>query len=698
MEKENEGYFSGYSKPYLRPYEGEENEAVKALYTVLPTEKRRKIYERPVEVTLCVDESQWEEDDLDSYRIWHVRRFFKSLEGFFNRYNELNTMYEQLTEDLNVVNKTVNVEECEGRDWRGRLRTFLRYTMTDEALWRDCRMKWKLPRMADFRCLEEHIVVQLSIEARVEKAKKEASGSPKLQKLCITDLPPEVLSNIFSLANLRQARLLASTCMLMKEVGGPYFYHTRSVKLHFPRYGQLREMFGEKEIEQDDLRQIAKQESMKLIRSVGFLISRPDLTDAIQDLSISDGWNLDAFDIPGFSHIMHDATIYGPINGSFNTLLATCHNLTSLCIHYCAITSSWLRTISLLTTLRTVVLHGARIQDESVEHDILHDRIPRSSQVLNLRWKDSRYNEEEITLREAQGRGVWFMLLLFPNLLTFNHVIDEVACLPVHNVMEKGFHCFQGLRRLNLNIFQDQFPMLIAWFMTIQVRTLNPCTLTHLKLRTDLPISEGQINILLESISTALLEVLVLEGIEQGSLTLIDRIAETFPDLIGLTLVRRENGRQRKTQLATWPHQSWEYAARFTGFRRLKYFGWNFYVPVWDCTPAVLLLHEAAVVSESDAADLVQEHLQSGESDYFQDTSSLALPFAAHCATLEIMGLEERICRYFAISHGLNGKVEVNGGYHLRGELEVDSREWNPQAFFGQGWKPIEPTAESNYT
>ncbi|KAK1231115.1 hypothetical protein PQX77_005777 [Marasmius sp. AFHP31] len=682
MEKEDEDYFHGYSKPYLRLYEDEENEAVKKLYRILPTEQKRKLHERPVEVTLCADEPPWEEDDLDSYRIWHVKRFFKSLEGFFN-----------LTEDLNLVNKTVKVEECEDRDWRGRLRTFLRYTMTDKALWQECRMKWKLPRMASFRCLEEHITVTLSIKVRVEKAKKEASGSPKLQELCITDLPPEVLNNIFSLTNLRQARLLASTCMLMKEVGGPYLYHTRTVKLHFPHYRQLREIFGEREIQQEGLHQIAKQESMKLIRLVGFLISRPDLTDAIQDLTISDSWSLEASVIPVLRHFLHDATLYGPINSSFNTLLATCQNLTSLRIHKCAITSAWLRTMSLLTTLRTVVLHLARIQDESVEHDVLHDRIPSSSQVLNLRWMDSRYTEEQTLSREAEGQGVWFILLLFPNLLTFNHELDdEVACLPVHNVMQKGFHCFQGLRRLNINVFREQVPMLIDCFMTIRVRTLNPCTLTHLKLRTDFPIPQDQIYILLESISTAPLEVLVLEGIEQGSLTLIDRIAETFPDLIGLTLIRRENGRQRKTKLATWPHQSWEYAARFTGFRRLKYFGWNFYVSAYDCTPAVLPVHEAAVVSESDVAGLVYEHLRNGESDYFEDTSSLALPFAARCATLEIMGLEDRHSRYFAISRSSSGGVEANGGYYLRG---VDSREWNPGEF-GESWKPIELTADSD--
>ncbi|KAK7453969.1 hypothetical protein VKT23_011481 [Stygiomarasmius scandens] len=156
-------------------------------------------------------------------------------------------------------------------------------------------------------------------------------------------------------------------------------------------------------------------------------------------------------------------------------------------------------------------------------------------------------------------------------------------------IQERSRALFSTLQRLALSKVDSwQVPSLIRW---VNSRPSHICTLTHVKLEMVWGLSDDVAIDFVESLDSAPLQVLVLEGIETGSITLIDRIAQIFPDLLGLTLVRRESNRQIKTKMCRWPRPCWEYAARFGSFRRLEYFGWNFAVGISDClTPAALLL------------------------------------------------------------------------------------------------------------
>ncbi|THU92015.1 hypothetical protein K435DRAFT_907267 [Dendrothele bispora CBS 962.96] len=233
-----------------------------------------------------------------------------------------------------------------------------------------------------------------------------------------------------------------------------------------------------------------------------------------------------------------------------------------------------------------------------------------------------------------------------------------------------------------------QIPFMTEWIDESRLRTTSTCNLTHLKLQMYRSIGDDIAIPLLESLQSAPLEVLVFEGIKDGSLTLISRIAQIFPDLVGLTLIRRENHIQKKTKEATWPHQSWEYANQFNGFHRLKYFEWNFAVPFDDVTPSAMLTFEE-LASGSNNTDTSFKEWDEPMSEYFDDTQSVTLPFAVCCPTLKVITLYSCSCRFYCgISRGPKGKIQVEHGYNPpKGHNEQD---WNP-SFLQQGWEEEPP-------
>ncbi|KAF9261901.1 hypothetical protein L218DRAFT_1001212 [Marasmius fiardii PR-910] len=528
MEVEEPGHFSGFSKPYMRLFEEDENSFVYGHIRALPGRVEGEIMTRPVEVTVHGDDSRSPWDDTDAYRVYHVMRFFESLEGFFTRLADLTSTFIRLMDDLNAVGKTARSEEYEAEVWDGTVQTFVKFVMTDEEIWQSCRLKWKLPRLVDFGRLQFHI-------RELYTAIQEAKGKPKFQKLCIMDLPPELIDYIFNLANLRQVRLSASTCKAMKNIGASHLYHTRTVTLHFAKHERIMQMFDGDPGEEDFMK-LAKEQSGALTRHVYFLVSRPDLTDAIQNLAIIDAWKPESRGFAALRLLMNE--YYGPIYSSLNTLLTSCQGLTDLHINHFAITSGWLRTISQLPKLHSLDLSLSWIQTESVEDNIVHGRIPPSPQLLNLLFFAARTAEDESASRESIGLGLWCTLLLFPNIITLNHIpyrIVEPMWLPTSEVRERSNHFFHSLRKLTLGLTWDQIPILTGWITSSNAR----CTLTHLKLRSNRPLADHFMIPLLESLHStrAPLEVLVFEGIKEGSLTLIERIAQLFPDLLGLTLI-----------------------------------------------------------------------------------------------------------------------------------------------------------------
>ncbi|KAK7461358.1 hypothetical protein VKT23_008536 [Stygiomarasmius scandens] len=686
MEEEEEtDYFFQFSKPYMRLWEEEENSFSQMTFHIDSEETKIRRRQRPAEVTLEADSSHSPWDDLDNYRYCHVHRFFDSLGGFYKgdldltgrhpeRLTSLLSLLNDLKSDLEDVRRTAKVVHYEEEDWQGRLQTCITHEMTDKDLWTKYRLKWKFPRLIDFTCLEDRL-------ERLRKTMESNGNQPKLQKMGIFSLPFEILDHIVSHASLQQARLLAATCKGMRKVGMRYLFHTRCLAFEFGNREQRLKLIRDQPNKRH-FQKLVVEKRRKLLQETSFLLSRSDLTQALQSLTIHNQWQTEARLLDNFHPSMLGGKFWVPINRALNNLLNVAQNLVTLTLHSIAISGDWLRTLSRLPALHSICFHCAFIDDESLETNLLHGRFPLCHQVKNLRIVEAPDEQDELSsAREIIGAGIWHTILLFPALMTFNHqrIYKMGGCVPRPEIREKSNLFSSGLRRLVLdNMFWDQIPSLTAWINSTCHRTGAACTLTHLKLQTYRPIGDNMVIPFLESLQSAPLEVLVLIGIKEGSLTLFRRIAQLFPDLLGLTLIRRENRCQKETKAATWPHQSWEYAAQFEGFHRLRYFGWNFAVPLFDVTPCAMLAFESDFASYEDFKD----------EKYFGDVQDIARPFAVRCPTLTIMALEHGVPYYCLVSRSPREEIIVQGEFNS--PPGHDRGEWNPY-YFELGWNPVPP-------
>ncbi|KAL0572503.1 hypothetical protein V5O48_009468 [Marasmius crinis-equi] len=698
MEPEEPGCFHPFHSPYLRLYEKEETylHSLQSDRLWQEPQIQHQLYNRPAEVTLEGDNSQSEWYDFDAYRYYHVKRFLGSLKGFFTgkldmsgrhpqRFSELSTTYLQLKTDIDNLRETAKLEEYEIRYENARTKTSSLYVVTDEELWKECRLKWKLPRLVEFDWLVHGID---TLAERLEKAIEKANGEPIFQKLTLIKMPVELLDLIFRLADLQRARLLASTCKLMKDIGMPYLHHERSMILRFASHEQLKEIkeiLGE--LEKDVLDRLAMEKSRNLITLAEHLVSRPEITNAIRNLYISDRWKSDCWELPSFRPYTHDQIYYGPINSSLSTFLASCHGLTHLSVSNFSLTNEWFVAISQLSNLHTLRLVYTCVDNVSVQNDILSCLVPTSPHILNLHIRECDAREGDPPTRESNGEGLWFILLLFPNLVTLNHyLIHDPGAIRVPSlaIQDRSDLFCRGLQRLNIKIILEDVPSLTAWILSSHLRTLTPCTLTHFKLRTDRPMPDVVVFELLQVMSTGLtaLEVLVLEGIEGGSLNIIETIAQLFPDLLGLTLILGTNQKQNASKDRVWPRASWEYARRFRIFRRLVYFGWNFHVPEDDVTGLGILGLEAGTGLT----------LEEGADEVGDAVASIARPFACYCPTLEALCLEKAKPYACFIERGARGEVETKNIWQVPFNRGISSQEWNPCDFRPE-WKPVMPIA-----
>ncbi|KAF5347054.1 hypothetical protein D9758_011614 [Tetrapyrgos nigripes] len=688
MEDEPEKGYRSPNKPYLRLYEAEE-------YRLWIEGAASADRSRPPPVTLDANESQSGFRDPDCYRMYHMR-FFEtyindlSVQGYLDltgrhakRLDALLSLYDDFKADMARVRETTRVVHYEETGWRGQVRPCVTHEMLDVELWKEIRLKWKIPRVFTFSLLTLN-------QDRLTEVMSNAGNKPKFQKLCLSDLPPELINEIFRHASLCDARLLSATSKHMHAIGMRYLYHTRTLQFGF---SDILQVYAgspfRTELQGDDrvafFSDLASRRRSHLVDETNFLLSRPDLIDPLQTLILFDGWSFSQRVWDENFALDHD--FYAPVYLALNSVLQACKNLVNLEIGQFIITADWLCTISLLPSLFHIKFRGSIINDPSVETAIYDGSIPSSPQVVSLDVYEG-WNLNDPT-REWDGGGLWFTILLFPNLMTLNHHnlhdARNPASIPQPFIRQRSTILSSSLCRLALdNISSWQIPHLSDWF-NLHCNFATPCTLTHFKLRTNRWVGDDILVRLLESLRSAPLQVLVLEGLKDGSVTLIHRIAELFPDLIGLTLIRRENYCQHDLKKVTWPHQSGEYAVAFANFRKLRYFGWNFRVPRYDVTPSPLVLFEDL----ADGKVFDDKDLYFREDDaYFADTEMLALPFAAYCPTLELMMLESQFF-YASVSRGPRGEIVVSGSKD--GALK-DPQEWNP-SFFESGWTPVVPSS-----
>jgi hypothetical protein len=411
----------------------------------------------------------------------------------------------------------------------------------------------------------------------------------------------------------------------------------------------------------------------------GFLLSRPDLTDALRTLSLRDRWSqralhntlAESFDI----HSLPD--FYTPIYRDLSQIIEASGNLTTITMFGLDICPECLQAISNIETLHSIYFASCQL-DAAACLSITQNEVRLQDTVLNLR----------LFVYGPAEDSIWYTLPLYPQL---RNLTIKAANLPAEDILERAMP-FMTVERLCLDDFVSGAALdLCAWMIEAVGNVANPeLKLTHFKAHTGLGLPDLMLINLLNTLRfSPNLQVLVLEGLALTDVgpEIIDLIAETCPNLLGLTLVRRHNERQLENELAAWPHTSWEYASHFNSFSRLRFFSWNFLCQtILDPTPAIMNQFENGF-PDLDTNEGWDKEKEMDEIAYFDDTHLMAASFASHCPTLRTFAIAAHMPSFVCqIDRTADGRIEL---------LNVDmnnmfrsTRMWDTDLTLG--WPPVD--------
>ncbi|KAK7442766.1 hypothetical protein VKT23_016013 [Stygiomarasmius scandens] len=487
----------------------------------------------------------------------------------------------------------------------------------------------------------------------------------KIQRLHLQDLPDELIDMIFGYLPPRDARDLASTSGRLRNVGLAYAYTSQS--LIFPSFIEYRET------DVRGSRTFRRKPEKDFVDRCKHLSSRPECVSGLQRLKF------------GLHFSEDDAFSFFPasISHCIQEVLRNCSNLTTLTIQRLNLSEDWIEVISSMRQLHTMVLEFHCFIGREIAQKVVRDEVPTLAQIRNLTIKWGHDDDIEVA---------WWILSLFPFLITFNHLKNpdrgRSILLPAPP-LQHWRPLFSTLRHLLISdLDPSELPSLWEW-MVCAVTHLEGVEnssrldslhipLTHLKLDFIVPIRDSEvINFLIMLGNLATLQVLALNGIEDGSLALVTRIAKIFPDLKGLTLFR--SGVAQDSFAGDWPSYTWEYASIFSRFNRLEYFGWNYNVNSF-IYPKSLLMFEADNPEECYGRDFWQD-----EDWHFECTEALARMFAAFCPTFRMLAMhydETDNAEYYAVRR--NGLQIRNEERYSESEWRRD--RWDPHSVFS-GWE-----------
>lgn len=232
---------------------------------------------------------------------------------------------------------------------------------------------------------------------------------------------------------------------------------------------------------------------------------------------------------------------------------------------------------------------------------------------------------------------------------------------------------------------------LVQWMMTAAQSLHVPSRLVKLKIHAVAGMFEEDVEWLIDTLAGyhPRTRVLVLEGLEVSSPSLMHRIALALPDLESLTLMRRASESQRCNRLCTWPDPIHEYAEQLRALRKLRHFEANFQWSPYTYSPSSI--RQFATLDDPTASAMHAHRLESIEGDddsadewlaqdpdLMDDGLSVAMPFANACQKLESFAV-----RADSIAFSCRIRRDCHGSYvffDVRNyEQECGFENWNPR-------------------
>ncbi|EPQ57480.1 hypothetical protein GLOTRDRAFT_137801 [Gloeophyllum trabeum ATCC 11539] len=388
---------------------------------------------------------------------------------------------------------------------------------------------------------------------------------PILQRRRLMFLPVELLDAIMGIAEVRDARFFSATCRLLRRISLKYIY-TELIficRMFPPEDGEFLDRLR---AHKADIQSQLLPQRDRFMARLDFVKSRRDILDNMSKICIMDQWMTcpEALEEVGVVDIVRplDATICTAIGG----FLQAATSLTSLFLWQITLDPAIFQAVAAMPRLRTVHYNMCGLEFDPrwlVRH-------ARSTSVVNL----------ALVVNSETGWTMWNVLPLYPQARVCTICPNPG---PLHNPLflpedvvqdSHAVAFFASVERLFIDSFDIPDAFTLPTLFGLAATTGNGLRLTHFKLHAVYGMNRNQIIELLTALSSAPLEVLILEGVQYAEPDLFELISNVFPNLIALTVCYRPNDFHPTGEIK-WPCPSWEYAPHLRRFHRLQHLGMN---------------------------------------------------------------------------------------------------------------------------
>ena len=449
--------------------------------------------------------------------------------------------------------------------------------------------------------------------------------TPRIQTLCLLDLPPEILHIIVGRYDNHNARRLGSTCRYLHTISRSYIYKVSfgCLDIYISASGLTTRQecmialstqwinskkFGGLEASNmlsvfDDGLSRAKE---ALIENTQFLQSHLDIQKSVTNLTIIDRWDIDARNFSSVHADTHKhSAFYSPIYKAVYDLIPHFVSLKVLVL------SQWYLSKELLNGLRYLShLHTIEVAScVSVIHTLMHPPQLNSLRTLVFHFID----EVEV--------DSWVVLSMCPDVenLTVSTPKETKSwqLTPAIPRSWQSLNPFKTLRNYSLSHIASTFvPVITLWLLNASRSLSNQhLPLTHLKieLEDDDDLPGPMMFNLLDGLAGTSLESLVLIGIQYTEPDIFDRIGRALPNLQELTLCCGRRVNYDREYLKRWSRPAWEYPSHFLSFRKLHYLSWNIAHPDISYFSRTMLYFEQDQFPGLDSWDFGEDSWDEGE-------------------------------------------------------------------------------------
>ncbi|EJD50395.1 hypothetical protein AURDEDRAFT_160298 [Auricularia subglabra TFB-10046 SS5] len=573
----------------------------------------------------------------EDWRRWRFFRFFLEIQGFHQgqldltartpeRYSKLNSTWILFKGDFhNLMRKAAPTSRP------------LPTAKSRRKHWSDFRDRWGITDTISS-------IQIISCVARTREVMKKYR-EPVFQALHLVALPPEILGLVYAFSDMDDARSLSATCRYLRDIGLTDIFLTRRlfVDFHYTICDALGTVTGPALVAEILQHLFASVSSC--LDGYHFLLTRRDICSRISYLEVGSRWpervlNIVEDDSVPLFDDLHEHLVMLLPRLRLRRLEATGLDFDV----------SLAQRFAEQTSLTVCDLYGCSTTPALREH------------VRNLPLGSRPSSLQSLTVRIDDGGAIWPLLAFCPSLRLLSaysfkgREIGLEFWPPNYQDLPQLSATLSSLERMDLDGLRGAIG-LVDWFEA--AAACAPMHLTHLKLAFESYMPDHFLIDLLRHAhaANAPLEVLVLDGILPASAQLVQTIAELFPDLIALTLIRRPGRRpdyRHEGKRSRWPAPLHAYAVHFRNFTRLRHFAANFYLDYEALSPVVL---------DDLINGTVPTRLREDEYDdnsAFERPEDLARPFAAYCSSLEtfnIEGCRGRCWPYITITRSPAGAI-----------------------------------------